>query len=342
MRNGDILLLKADDVLSLLSGRELETIDTVRAAYEAHGDGESSLPFSEFLRFPGNTTDRIIALPAYLGDQFQVAGIKWIASFPDNLTKGLDRASAVLILNSTETGRPEAIIEGSVISAQRTAASAALAALKLHDISRGPNFGLIGCGLINFEIMRFVLTAFPEIKTLKAFDMREEAAKNFIERGSALFENVRITQASDAESVLRDCQLIAIATTAITPHIKGLSMCSPGTTLLHISLRDLSPESILSSENVVDDINHVCRAQTSVHLAEQLTGNRDFIRCALSDILRGKEPGRQDADSVAVFSPFGLGVLDLSVGNLVRNLALEMERGTIINSFLPPARSERQ
>jgi ornithine cyclodeaminase/alanine dehydrogenase-like protein (mu-crystallin family) len=128
---------------------------------------------------------------------------------------------------------------------------------------------------------------------------------------------------------------LSFATTANVPHIEAPSEFSPGSTILHISLRDLAPQIIISCDNVVDDIDHVCRAQTSIHLAEQLTGNREFLRCTIADVLMGKAASRRDADSVVVFSPFGLGVLDLAVADFVRKLGLAQGKGTMIGSFLP-------
>nr|AUN37125.1 ornithine cyclodeaminase [uncultured bacterium] len=330
-----MLILKAGDVHALLANKESVLIETVKAAYEAHSNGHSSLPHSTFLRFPDQDRNRIIALPGYLGEEFEIAGVKWISSFPANLEMGLNRASAVIILNSLLTGRPETLIEGSIISAKRTAASATLASQWIHDRSQVSPLGVIGCGLINFETIRFHLAAFPEIKRVIIYDIDEAVANRFRKKCLDTFDEIEIEIAKDLRTILRISSLISVATTAIKPHLSDLSDCHPGSTILHISLRDFSPEVILSCDNVVDDIDHVCRAQTSVHLAEQLAGNRDFIRCTLADITKRSVSARKSAERITIFSPFGLGVLDLAVANLVVELARKNQTGTVIQSFLP-------
>lgn len=335
MRDGEIIILKGGEILELLTGRERELIEAVSQTYQAHQRKAVSLPHSVFLRFPDDERNRIIALPAFLGDPFDVAGIKWVSSFPGIRSEGLDRASAVMVLNSTRTGRPEAILEGSIISAKRTAASAALAAQQLHGENRDTSAAIVGCGLINFEIIRFLLTVRPWLKSFTVYDLDESQARRFTDKCLRSFDGVEMRIVSRLGEALASSSLISIATTAAKPYIDDLSACAPGSTVLHISLRDLSPEAILSSENVVDDVDHVCRAQTSLHLTEQRVGHRDFIRAPLGAIVSGEVPARARRDSVAVFSPFGLGTLDLAAAGLVVNLALEYNRGHLMEGFLP-------
>ncbi len=332
--DGAVIVLGAAEIEALLADHEPEIRESVAAAYVAHGRGESSLPHSSFLRFPKDDLNRIIALPAYLGDGFGTAGLKWIASFPGNVASRLPRASAVLILNSLETGRPFAILEGSIISARRTAASAALAAEVLA--ARPPEVaGIVGAGLINFELARQLRSVFPGLGRFLVFDLDRGRAEAFGERVRQRLAPVAVEVAGDLESVLVRAPVVSFATTAVEPHVRDLAACPPGATILHVSLRDLAPEAILAADNVVDDPDHVCRARTSVHLAAELSGERSFIRCTLAELLEGTAPAKADPDRVTVFSPFGLGILDLAVGKLALDSARERGLGTVLDSFLP-------
>nr|QEO74865.1 ornithine cyclodeaminase [uncultured bacterium] len=268
--------------------------------------------------------------------------MKWVSSFPGNLDEGLNRASAVIIMNSAQTGRAEVIMEGSLISAKRTAASAALAARCIHVGGTPKTIGILGCGPINFEVTRFLSIVFPRIARLVVFDVDASRARQFKENCAELNSSWRVEVVAESRELFQVANIVSLATTAIRPHIFDVSMCRPGTTLLHVSLRDFSPEVILSVDNVVDDADHVCRAQTSVHLAEQFVNNRDFIRCTLADIANGVAAPKSSPDAVTIFSPFGLGVLDMAVGKLSAELAAERGFGTVIESFLPPSYNERR
>ena len=121
-------VISGAQVRGALRGRERQIAELVEDTYRIHGAGDSVNPPSYFLRFPDRPSARIIALPASIGGKLRVDGLKWISSFPDNVAAGIPRASAVLILNDHDTGYPFACLESSIISATRTAASAALAA----------------------------------------------------------------------------------------------------------------------------------------------------------------------------------------------------------------------
>lgn len=328
-----VLIVGAAEVDELTRGREEAVIEVVRRAYLAHGRGQTELPHSTFLRFPNDSTNRIIALPAYLGDGFELAGVKWIASFPGNVARGLPRASAVLVLNSCATGMPTAILESSLISAQRTAASAALAARELVA-EPPPEVGLIGAGRINQEVARFLRVALPNIERFVLFDLdstRAAACAGRLKERLGTMTEV----APDLATLLARCSLVCFATTAIEPHVDDLSPCPPGATILHLSLRDLAPAAILASDNVVDDPDHVSRAGTSIELAERSCGDRHFIRTTLAEVLEGGAPPRRGDRAVTVFSPFGLGILDLAVGQMVVEEARRAGAGQTLSDFLP-------
>ena len=334
MSSNDVLIIRAPDVEAALKGREKRVLDAVQKAYETHSRGASSLPHSSFLRFPDSDKDRIICLPAYLGDDYQLAGVKWIASMPDNVARGMERASAVIILNDRASGRPTAVVEGSIISKQRTAASAALAS-KVLAPGEPEAIGFVGCGPINTTIAQFLATVWPNVSRLMAFDLDPARAEVF---GVALLEqqpNADFRVAATLEEMLGECPMVAFGTTAITPYVDNLDACPAGATILHVSLRDLKAGAILSNHNIVDDLDHVNRAATSIHLASEQEGHTDFVHSSLGDILLGNANLPERDDRKLIFSPFGLGVLDLAVADLVLNVLAEDGGGTLIKSFLP-------
>ena len=330
---GQLLLLTGREVSEILKGQELEVVRHVAQAYACHARAQTSIPHSAFLRFRENPQNRIGCLPAYLGGEFDVAGMKWIASFSGNVAEGIERASGLIILNSMKTGRPEAVIEGSLISAQRTAASAALAADVLHNWNNDDALGILGCGRINLEIVRFVTAMRPVLRRIFVFDLDPARAREFASRVETLLPGSKVLVQAAPHDVFRQARLISFATTALSPHIADFPPYPLGATILHISLRDLTTSLIRRSDNVVDDPDHVCRERTSLHLAEKESGGRDFIRCTLGSVLLGQVPARITETATVIFSPFGLGILDLAVAAYVRRIALQRGYGQVLRDF---------
>ncbi|MGW2746200.1 2,3-diaminopropionate biosynthesis protein SbnB [Streptomyces sp. NPDC001450] len=325
-------VISGTQVQQALTGREKQIVELVEAAYRLHGAGDSVNPPSYFLRFPDRPTARIIALPASIGGPVHVDGVKWISSFPDNVSAGLPRASAVLILNDPETGYPFACLESSIISATRTAASAALAADWLsRDRPRPTRIGFFGTGLIARYIHSFLTGTDWTFDTIGVHDLSAESTAGFCGYLRQTGTSAEIVVHDNAEDLIRSSDLVVFATIAGEPHVTSPAWFEHNPLVLHISLRDLSPEVLLASANFVDDVEHCLKADTSPHLVEQRTGNRDFLNGTLNDVMLGRAAPPHDRP--VIFSPFGLGVLDLAVGKYVYDEAAGAGDLRLIDDF---------
>jgi ornithine cyclodeaminase len=324
-------------VHAILADLKAELIDLIEQAYVLHGEGETTNPPSYFLRFPDKPSARIIALPASVRGDVRLDGLKWVSSYPGNIESGIPRASAALLLNDPDTGYPFACLEGSIISAARTAASGAVAVRQLSKVSGRPTrVGFFGTGLIARYIYDYLDVLGLPVELLRVHDLSAVYAEKFAAyvRGRPRAPQVQVLESPEA--LVRSCDLVVFATNASRPHVVNPAWFGHNPLVLHISLRDLSPQIVLGSANVVDDIDHVLRAETSVHLAEQQTGRRDFIDATLFDVIKGRfRPG---GDRPVIFSPFGLGVLDLVVAGLVYRRAAEAGSLTKIEGFFHDVR----
>ncbi|SED33033.1 ornithine cyclodeaminase [Streptomyces sp. 2112.3] len=325
-------VISGAQVQTALQGREKHLVEVVEDTYRLHGAGASVNPPSCFLRFPDRRSSRMIALPASIGGEAQVDGLKWISSFPENVASDIPRASAVLILNDPATGYPFACLESSIISATRTAASAASAA---DWLSRGRprpvRVGFFGTGLIARYIHRFLEGTGWSFDEIGVHDLSADSAAGFRLYLEQTGTAGRITVHHSAEELIRLSDLVVFATVAGRPHVHDPSWFAHHPVVLHVSLRDLAPQILLASTNIVDDVEHCLTADTSPHLAERLTGNRDFLHGTLDDVMNGRVT--VPADRPAVFSPFGLGVLDLAVGKYVYDEVVRSGQLQVVDNF---------
>ncbi len=192
-------------------------------------------------------------------------GVKWISSFPDNVQAGIPRASAVLILNDHDTGSPFACLESSIISATRTAASAALAADHLtRNRLRPTRIGFFGT-----DSDRPLHPHLPDSPGMVARGDRRPGPvgdstagfRDHVQQSDATGQVHRITT---AEAVIRSSDLVVFATVAGRPHRQpGLVRPQPPGPA-RVSCATLAPKvAILASANIVDDVDHCLKAGTS-------------------------------------------------------------------------------
>src|SRR5213594_500135 len=328
----ELSIINGKTVFDIVRAQRSECIRIVREAYLAHADGQSVNPDSYFLPFPEKPDCRIIALPAYVGNGLGVAGLKWIASYPGNVRRGFPRASAVLVLNNYETGYPFAILESSIISAARTAASAVLAAHWLSGQSRrARSLGIVGTGFIARYVYDFLVDTGWDIDEVRLYDTSPAESEKFRDTACRLERHRSVTVVPHVAELLGASDLIVFTTVASTPHIVDPSLFDHNPLVLHISLRDLAPEIILSSQNVVDDVDHVMKANTSPHLAEQQTGDRSFVTGTLADVMTGRRSVNRSRP--IIFSPFGMGILDLAVGKWVYEQAVASGQELRLSDF---------
>ena len=311
-------VVSSSTVKNVIDDNRNQVFDAVEAAYRLHAAGDAVNPDSYFLRYPDKPSARIIALPAHLGGRVQKSGIKWISSFPENRASNLARASAVLILNDATTGYPVACIEASLISATRTAASAALAA---EHISLNPfegTLGVIGTGVIARTTIEWLLFRNWRFRQISLYDVDRKESEHFSKWLRDQY-NLQAHIQDHLEDSISDSSLILFTTTTLEPYLADEKLFAHSPTVLHLSLRDICVNVILASQNIVDDVDHCLKAKTSLHLTEMAVGNRDFVLGSLVDVLDKKF--KLDQDRARIFSPFGLGVLDLAVGNFVLEAA---------------------
>lgn len=220
----DLLYLSRSNLIDLGGGQSQPYVDAIAEGLAAHARGAYVQPLKPYLRWPGadHIADRIIAMPCYLGGEDPIAGLKWIGSRQHNPARfGLERASAVVVLNDAQTNYPIAIMEGGLISGMRTAAITAVATRHLAR-SGFTDVACIGCGPIARMQMQTLLEQFPSIERLHLFDLSPSAADALSRTLEESFPKVTMLPAASAEAAVREGDVVVTCTVADAPDRKSV------------------------------------------------------------------------------------------------------------------------
>jgi ornithine cyclodeaminase len=304
-------------------------MDAVEDSFRLHHQGQTNLPHKTVLDLGERERGRGNAMPAYVGGEYDVFGIKWIAGFPNNPARhGLPRATGFFILNDSWTGVPLAVMDCTLLSAMRTGAVTGVGAKYLARPD-SQSVAMIGAGVQARTQLEALAVALPNLSQVRVFDINQETAEGYAtEMGEKLALDVQAVLT--AEAAVLDADIVVTVTIADEPIVKEAWMAPGGFFSAVGSYQEEEFEVVQNSDRVVvDGLEHVLHRGTPVialMVAQGMIAEDEIAE--LGSIVSGDAPGRQTPDERIFFSPIGMGTEDVCVCNKVYELAVEKGIGS--------------
>lgn len=298
-----------------------DTINVIESAIKHISAGDYSQPLKPYLRF-GNLSNRIIAMPAYVGGEINSAGIKWISSFPENIDNNMPRASCVTVLNDTLTGVPLAIFNTPLISIIRTASVSGYLLKKYLEHKKKANFniGIVGWGPIgqnHYAMCKEILR--NSLEEIYVFDIRD-----------IVEDDNRITICKSWQEVYEKSDIFMTCTSTLERYINLPT--HEDKLVMDISLRDFKAEALdsYSKPFITDDWYEVNREDTDIEYYAKMGKLESRNVISVCDLDKNSLSAfYTDRDSV-FFAPMGMGVFDIAIANFFYQQALNTGIGTHI------------
>ena len=275
-----------------------------------------------------NVYGRINAMPGYIGGEYDMAGIKWIGSGPQNYKKGLPRASVTIILNDPDTKLPLCFADGTRVSTMRTGASGGVA-VKLLAKSNAEVMTICGAGAQAPTQLEASLIARPSIKKLYVYDIVLANAERFANYVKEKYPSLEVIPTLDIESATKDSDIIDCVTLASEPFIKG-EWLKKGALVMNMADLEVDYECVKRSSKIVVDywenIKHRMISTVAYMWRDGLIKDED-IHAELGEILNGSKPPRENDDEIIYFNAVGAGILDIAVTARCYKNALKEGKG---------------
>ncbi|MDR1821528.1 MAG: ornithine cyclodeaminase [Oscillospiraceae bacterium] len=316
-----------------------------------------------FPNMPKDGPDRrFMAMPAYLGGKFDMAGMKWYGSNVENRKKGLPRSILMLMLNDKDTGAPLALMSANILSAYRTGAVPGVG-FKYFAPENAAACGIIGPGVMSKTAFDAVMATRPGIVSLKIKGSSPESPSA---AGFAAWVREKHPTVTDIEIVdtieqaVRGCDIVELATSSPTgdpssyPYIAE-EWIKPGAIIACPASARFDDDFLINrARSVADNImlyeawfeeyhSEDCPAYNTipipaVHVMELIAAGKMQKEQLddLGDVLIGKAPVHRKKDEVTIYSVGGMPTEDVAWGTIVYRKALELGIGVKLNLWDVP------
>ena len=176
---------------------------------DSHGAMITFPEESPFPTMPKPTADRrLMAMPAYLGGDFQTCGVKWYGSNIANREHGLPRSILMFTLTDVVTSAPLAYMSANLLSAYRTGAIPGVGARYLAR-KDSKVIGLLGPGVMGKTTVASFMAACPELDTIKIKGRGKDSLDRFLSWVKEEFPQlVNVEVVDSVEAVVRDSDLV--------------------------------------------------------------------------------------------------------------------------------------
>ncbi len=325
IRNGHdarVLLLTRDDVERLLDPDQL--LDAITAALVALSAGDASMPLR--IGVPGEAGGSLAVMPAFV-PSIGALTTKLVSVFPGNSGTELPTHQAVIVAFDPSTGRVDAVMDGTAITAARTAAASALSTrvLAREDASV---LAIVGTGVQARSHLRAVtrVRSFEEVRIAG----RDRAKATAVAEDPSTTLTMTVAVAPSVRDAIAGADVVCACTHSPTPLVER-SWLARGA---HVTSVGLHPDGHEVDLDTVADALVAVESRASA-LAPYPAGANDLawaIRdgrltedrvVELGELVAGTRTGRGDAGQLTLYRSVGVAVEDGAAAALVLTRANE-------------------
>lgn len=303
----------------------------------------------EFKGMPKNGEDRrFMAMPAYLGGRFQMAGMKWYGSNIENRKLGLPRSILMMMLNDKDTGAPLALMSANLLSAYRTGAIPGVGAKYLARRD-SETVAIIGPGVMGKTSLHAFISVCPSLKTVKVKGRGQKSIDSFVNFVKTNFPQIeKVVVCNTMEEAIRDSDIISTTTSVGDKEIefpfiddawikKGALVCMPSAARFNESFYlDKNTKLVVDNYKLYEawadeypypsyDPVQVVGAKFMDLLHDKKITKEEIIDVA--DVITGTHPGRESEEERIIYSVGGMPVEDIAWGETVYKNAIKMGIG---------------